>query len=70
MPCTLKDTSLVFALQFSLLKQYVYFPSSIASKEWSPEDTPRSWTTYPREGVSIYSPSRQHPTLAMPLGSN
>jgi hypothetical protein len=54
MPWTLKLTSLVFAPQCSLLKQYVNLPSSFAVKEWSPDETPRSWTWYAREGVSIY----------------
>ena len=43
MPWTLKLTSLVLAPQYSLLKQYVYLPSSVAVKEWSPDETPRSW---------------------------
>lgn len=43
MPCTLKLTSFVFADQCSLLKQYVYFPSWFASKEWSPELTEVWW---------------------------
>lgn len=39
MPWTLKLTSLVFAAQPSLLKQYENRPSSSAVKEWSPELT-------------------------------
>lgn len=40
-PWTLKLTSFVLADQCSLLKQYMYRPSSLASKEWSPALTVR-----------------------------
>lgn len=53
MPCTLNETSLLFALQCSLLKQYVYLPSTMAVKEWSPEDTVCSWIWYALLGLLI-----------------
>lgn len=53
MPWTLKETSFVFALQASLLKQYVYLPSWWAVKEWSPDDTVRSWIWLAFEGLVI-----------------
>jgi hypothetical protein len=42
----LNETSFVFALQCSLLKQYVNLPSMVAVKEWSPAETVRSWIWY------------------------
>ena len=54
MPCTLNETSFVFADQCSLLKQYMYLPSWPAVKEWSPEDTERSYAWWAFIGFCIY----------------
>lgn len=45
MPWTLNDTSLLLAPQCWLPKQYVYFPSVLAVKEWSPLETVFSLTS-------------------------
>lgn len=53
MPCTLNDTSFELAPQFSLPKQYMYFPSDFALKEKSPLETAFSYVSYWPTGFVI-----------------
>jgi hypothetical protein len=48
----LKLTSFVLAPQCSLLKQYVYLPSSVAVKEWSLDEV-RQCTAHPEINLQI-----------------